>query len=71
MLLVPALRAEEPIVSEPPIKAAQRAHWAFQAPVRPALPAVRDSAWVRTPVDAFILARLEAKGLRPSPEADR
>ena len=37
----------------------------------PPLPEVRDRAWVRTPVDAFVLAKLEAKGLIPSPEADR
>jgi hypothetical protein len=46
-------------------------HWAFQAPVRAPLPAVKDSAWVRNPVDYFILARLEKEGLAPSPEADR
>ena len=34
-------------------------------PARPAVPTVRDTAWVRTPVDAFILAKLEAKGLTP------
>ena len=46
-------------------------HWAFQAPVKPATPEVRDRAWVRDPIDAFILARLEAEGIAPSPEADR
>lgn len=46
-------------------------HWAFVPPRRPALPAVRNRQWVRNPVDAFILARLEKEGLRPSPEADR
>ena len=46
-------------------------HWAFRAPVKPKLPAVRNAAWVRTPIDRFILARLEAKGLTPAPEADR
>jgi len=46
-------------------------HWAFRAPVRPAVPAVRDSAWVANPIDAFVLARLEAEGLVPSPAADR
>jgi hypothetical protein len=46
-------------------------HWAFVPPVRPALPAVRDRAWPRNPIDHFILARLEREGLRPSPEADR
>jgi mono/diheme cytochrome c family protein len=47
------------------------AHWAFVAPTRPALPKVKDAAWPRNPIDHFILARLEAKGLRPSPEADK
>jgi mono/diheme cytochrome c family protein len=47
-------------------------HWAFKVPAaRPAPPAVRGSAWVRNPVDAFVLAKLEEKGLTPSPEADR
>ena len=46
-------------------------HWAFQ-PVRAVEPpAVDDRAWVASPIDAFILARLEAKGLAPSPPADR
>lgn len=48
-----------------------RSHWAFRPPVRPALPALRDRAWVRNPIDTFILARLEAEGIRPSPEADK
>jgi hypothetical protein len=46
-------------------------HWAFVAPQRPPLPAVRDAKWVRTPIDDFILARLEREGLKPSPEADK
>jgi hypothetical protein len=62
-------RARRPV--EPKITAEERAHWAFQKPVRPTWPAVRDSGWVRTPVDAFILARLEKAGLRPAPPADR
>jgi hypothetical protein len=46
-------------------------HWAFQ-PVRPPpLPAVKDAAWARTPVDRFILAGLEARDLAPSADADR
>ncbi|MBI1874208.1 MAG: DUF1553 domain-containing protein [Acidobacteria bacterium] len=44
-------------------------HWAYRPPARPPLPAVRDAAWVRTPIDRFILARLEKEGLAPSPEA--
>jgi hypothetical protein len=45
--------------------------WAFVKPVRPAPPQVKNSAWVRTPIDNFILARLEKQGLAPSPEADK
>ncbi len=46
-------------------------HWAFVPPKRPALPKVKDAAWAREPIDRFILAGLEAEGLKPSPEADR
>src|SRR5215471_15339629 len=46
-------------------------HWAFVAPKRPALPEVKNDAWVRSPIDRFILARLEAEGIKPSAEADR
>jgi len=46
-------------------------HWAFNAPVRPELPQVKNSTWVKNPIDAFVLARLEKEGLKPSPEADR
>ncbi len=46
-------------------------HWAFAAPVRPALPAVTNARWVRNPIDRFVLARLEGAGLQPAPEADR
>jgi hypothetical protein len=63
-LSLPAIRADDAIAR----KAAS--HWAFR-PVRlPAIPAVKDTAWVRTPVDAFVLARLEAAGLRPARAAD-
>ncbi len=46
-------------------------HWAYQAPVRPAAPVVRNTAWARTPIDRFILAKLEAQGLTPAPAASR
>jgi len=46
-------------------------HWAYVKPQRPALPAVQRTDWVRNEIDRFILARLEAAGLSPSPEADR
>lgn len=46
-------------------------HWAFKPVQKPAVPAVRHAEWVRSPVDNFILARLEADGLTPSVPADR
>ena len=46
-------------------------HWAFVPPKKLAPPAVKNAGWVRTPVDAFLLARMEKEGLKPSPEADR
>src|SRR5947207_2515547 len=46
------------------------AHWAFVPPERPPLPAVRNEAWVRNPIDRFVLARLERHGIDPSPEAE-
>jgi hypothetical protein len=46
-------------------------HWSFIAPKRPALPPVKNAAWVRNPIDRFVLARLEKEGLTPAPEADR
>ena len=44
--------------------------WSLQPLVRPAVPALND-ARIRTPIDAFILEKLQANGLAPSPEADR
>ena len=46
-------------------------HWAFTAPVRPALPPVRQKDWPKNPIDRFILAKLESTGLKPSPETDK
>jgi len=46
-------------------------HWAFKSPERPQTPAVKDGKWVRSPVDSFILAKLESEKLKPSSEADR
>jgi hypothetical protein len=45
--------------------------WAYQPVVRPAVPVLENAGWVRSPIDAFILAGLEAKGLQPAPPADR
>ncbi|HEY2953534.1 MAG TPA: DUF1549 domain-containing protein, partial [Verrucomicrobiae bacterium] len=46
-------------------------HWAFQPVKKPIPPAVSNPAWVANPIDAFVLARLEAKGLKPNPPADK
>src|SRR4051812_47819224 len=46
-------------------------HWAFQTPRRVELPRVKNQSWVRTSVDAFILAGLERAGLAPAPALDR
>jgi hypothetical protein len=53
------------------IAAKARSHWAFQPLMQPAIPKVQNKRWVQTPVDAFILAKLEDKCLAPSPQADR
>ncbi|MCX6623556.1 MAG: DUF1549 domain-containing protein, partial [Acidobacteria bacterium] len=46
-------------------------HWSFQPVNRPAAPDVRNRVWARNAIDSFILARLEAEGLTPSPEAGK
>lgn len=46
-------------------------HWAFSKPVRSPLPSVSDATWSRTPIDRFILARLERERFQPSAEADK
>ncbi len=50
---------------------ARRSHWAFQRVRVPVVPRVKQQGWVKNPVDAFVLARLEARGLKPAPAADR
>ncbi len=45
--------------------------WSTQPLRDPRPPRVRDAAWVRNPIDAFVLARLEAAGMRPAPDASR
>ncbi|MFZ4629503.1 MAG: DUF1549 domain-containing protein, partial [Blastocatellia bacterium] len=57
--------------AEPWQGSSQGEHWAFRAPVRPVVPAPSQKAWVRNPIDAFVLARLEREGLTPSARAGR
>jgi Protein of unknown function (DUF1553)/Protein of unknown function (DUF1549) len=51
--------------------AASRLPYGWQQVQTPVEPSVNQKDWVRTPIDAFVLAKLEAKGLKPSPDADR
>ncbi|NBO93196.1 MAG: DUF1549 domain-containing protein, partial [Planctomycetia bacterium] len=51
--------------------AVYQAQWSFIAPNRPTVPKVSDTGWGRNAIDGFLLARLEAEGLKPSREADR
>jgi mono/diheme cytochrome c family protein len=48
-----------------------RQFWAFQPIVRPPVPDVDDADWARNPIDAFLLAQLDAEGLTPAPPADK
>ncbi len=57
--------------AEPYFTEEERTWWAFRPIRRPPLPAVKEAAKVRTPIDAFLLAALEEKGLTFSPESDR
>src|SRR5437879_2135399 len=54
-----------------PQAAPEKTHWAFQPVRRPAAPAVHEHAWLRNPIDAFVLARLEKEGIKPVAAADR
>jgi hypothetical protein len=60
-----------PAKGEYQISARDRAHWAFQPVKRPAIPKVKNQAWAANPIDAFIVAGLEAKGLSPNPPASK
>jgi len=59
-------RLEERLVTED-----ERSWWSFVRPSRPTVPVVRNNARVKNPIDAFILAALEAKGMQPAPPASR
>ena len=48
-----------------------RDHWAFRVPVRPAVPEVANKAWVKNPIDAFIAAEYQKRGIVPQKPADK
>jgi len=56
---------------KPEYETLKKEHWAFQPLTRPTVPAVKDAAWAKSDVDRFLLARLEAKGLKPVGDADK
>jgi hypothetical protein len=58
-------------LEERPITDEERQFWSFRPVVRREAPAVKDATWVRNPIDAFLLSAMEAKGLKPSPPANR
>ena len=58
-------------VQKDKIKASARTHWAFQPVKQPAVPTVKNQRWVQSPVDAFILAKLELAGMQPAQPADK
>lgn len=60
-----------PTIDEVARTEAWKRHWAFQPVRKPALPPVKNADWARTAIDRFILAKLEEKGLSPSPMADK
>jgi hypothetical protein len=56
---------------EAPVREEKPVHWAARPLARVEPPATRNRTWARNPIDRFILARLEDRGIEPSPEADR
>ena len=50
---------------------ADKNHWAFKPFIKPAIPSVVESNWVKTPIDSFIVAKLEANSMKPSAMADK
>lgn len=71
-LLFLALTSSLPVSSRAIGKSVtQQRYWAFVKPERLTLPLVKNQSWVRNPVDTFVLAKLEEKGLQPSPPADK
>ena len=62
---------QQAVATTPALQPEAAGHWAYRPVKRPELPAVQHQPWVRTPIDAFVLARLEEKEIKPSPDADR
>ncbi|HLK58952.1 MAG TPA: DUF1549 and DUF1553 domain-containing protein [Chthonomonadaceae bacterium] len=63
--------AAPPTFGPPQVNAETMNFWSFRPVKRPNIPAVKNTAWVKSPIDAFVLAKLEANGLQPAPPASR
>ena len=57
--------------SAAPVAPIKSDHWSFQPVKRPVPPNVGDPGWIKTPLDAFVLSRLEQEGVKPSPAAEK
>ena len=70
----PSAKGEEPVKwekGEYVVKPEQKSFWSFQPIRKTAPPAVKNKVWVKSPIDNFVLAKLEEKGLKPAPAAQR
>jgi hypothetical protein len=67
----PETRAAAPVKKGFAISPEQRAFWSFQPLRKPARPAVGNASWVKSPIDSFILAKLESQGLKPVKPASK
>ncbi len=68
-ILLPISSVSSPV--NDPFTPAQRKYWAFQKVERPAVPEASRAGWVRNPIDAFVAAKLEGKGIKPAARADK
>ena len=71
LLIIAASLVHADPIQEISFSAEQRAYWVFQPVEHPKPPSISDPAWIRTPVDAFVLAKLSQERLVPSPQASR
>jgi mono/diheme cytochrome c family protein len=67
----PDPRKEVPKTKLTGLTAQARKHWSYQSVTKPEVPAIKNRVWCRTPVDGFILSKIEAKGMVPSPDASK
>ena len=68
---VPAVQPSAASSDHADFTEAEKSFWAFQPVVEPTVPAVENPGWAKTPIDRFVLAQLEAKGIRPAQASDK